>query len=491
LAQPEVDSTHGGACASRLPATTPTVGGSSTLVSLQLQGGPGSAFPQPSPFAAFAAGLPTLNSGRADRVHSHVLTPSVDPCAMSIMPLIADERPARSAGEAGEGSQAALEGQAPSEGASSTLEVARHPVAGAAAAASSSEAAEPAEAAAAPKRRRSLGPKKAPKQQKGGQQEELMSLVASVDEEPSAPTSIAVSAEAEAQLFGPMPGEIAGAAASADTPASGAGEAKLRARSKTGAKRLRCTCKNSKCLKMYCDCFAAGEYCGDCGCVNCANNKENDTDREEARRSVLKRNKHAFDPKVKVSDATLAGTAVHAKGCKCHKSRCQKNYCECYSVRAVQPSRPAHAPLPRVNVSKRARARPRADGCRVHRRVPLQGLRQRQAGRRRRRRPRCGGPGGARPPTHAATRRLLSRAGAPQAPRDLHVMTGADGSMQLTVGGQTVAFDDALGDGAEHDAFAINALNCDELIDVAGGAAVATAAPAARYRGSVVPPAAR
>ena len=112
-------------------------------------------------------------------------------------------------------------------------------------------------------------------------------------------------------------------------------------------------------------------------------------------------------------------------------------------------------------------------------------------GRRRRRRPRCGGPGGARPPTHAATRRLLSRAGAPQAPRDLHVMTGADGSMQLTVGGQTVAFDDALGDGAEHDAFAINALNCDELIDVAGGAAVATAAPAARYRGSVVPPAAR
>eukprot|EP00730_Choanoeca_flexa_P004123 TRINITY_DN11605_c0_g1_i4.p1 TRINITY_DN11605_c0_g1~~TRINITY_DN11605_c0_g1_i4.p1 ORF type:complete len:231 (+),score=7.43 TRINITY_DN11605_c0_g1_i4:333-1025(+) len=33
-----------------------------------------------------------------------------------------------------------------------------------------------------------------------------------------------------------------------------------------------CNCKNSKCLKLYCDCFAHGGYCGpNCNCSNCQN----------------------------------------------------------------------------------------------------------------------------------------------------------------------------------------------------------------------------
>lgn len=40
-----------------------------------------------------------------------------------------------------------------------------------------------------------------------------------------------------------------------------------------------CNCKNSRCLKQYCVCFARGGLCGpECACVNCANNNE---DREE------------------------------------------------------------------------------------------------------------------------------------------------------------------------------------------------------------------
>lgn len=40
-----------------------------------------------------------------------------------------------------------------------------------------------------------------------------------------------------------------------------------------------CNCKNSRCLKQYCVCFARGGLCGpECACVNCANNSE---DREE------------------------------------------------------------------------------------------------------------------------------------------------------------------------------------------------------------------
>ena len=38
----------------------------------------------------------------------------------------------------------------------------------------------------------------------------------------------------------------------------------------------KCNCKKSKCLKLYCDCFANGGFCGpSCSCVNCANKVEN------------------------------------------------------------------------------------------------------------------------------------------------------------------------------------------------------------------------
>ena len=37
-----------------------------------------------------------------------------------------------------------------------------------------------------------------------------------------------------------------------------------------------CNCKNSRCLKQYCVCFARGGLCGpECACSNCANNSEN------------------------------------------------------------------------------------------------------------------------------------------------------------------------------------------------------------------------
>ena len=38
----------------------------------------------------------------------------------------------------------------------------------------------------------------------------------------------------------------------------------------------KCNCKKSKCLKLYCDCFANGDFCGgSCSCTNCANKMEN------------------------------------------------------------------------------------------------------------------------------------------------------------------------------------------------------------------------
>jgi hypothetical protein len=40
-------------------------------------------------------------------------------------------------------------------------------------------------------------------------------------------------------------------------------------------KGKQCNCKNSRCLKLYCECFASGQYCepGVCNCTNCFNNR--------------------------------------------------------------------------------------------------------------------------------------------------------------------------------------------------------------------------
>ena len=93
-----------------------------------------------------------------------------------------------------------------------------------------------------------------------------------------------------------------------------------------------CNCKKSKCLKLYCECFQAGEYCKGCNCKNCQNNAEFETARQAAVAAVLERDPYAFSGKVKdMPDAKEAGgRAAHYKGCKCKKSGCLKKYCECY-----------------------------------------------------------------------------------------------------------------------------------------------------------------
>ncbi len=59
-----------------------------------------------------------------------------------------------------------------------------------------------------------------------------------------------------------------------------------------------CNCKRSNCLKLYCDCFASGEYCVNCNCTGCYNNIENETSRAAAVRAILDRNPTAFRPKI-------------------------------------------------------------------------------------------------------------------------------------------------------------------------------------------------
>ena len=46
----------------------------------------------------------------------------------------------------------------------------------------------------------------------------------------------------------------------------------------SGGKRI-CSCKKSRCLKLYCECFAAGDLCGGCKCMDCANDGQHEPER--------------------------------------------------------------------------------------------------------------------------------------------------------------------------------------------------------------------
>jgi len=54
-----------------------------------------------------------------------------------------------------------------------------------------------------------------------------------------------------------------------------------------------CNCTKSQCLKFYCDCFAAGEFCVGCNCKDCLNEHDSE-EREKAVKLCMERNPFAF-----------------------------------------------------------------------------------------------------------------------------------------------------------------------------------------------------
>ncbi|KAI5060023.1 hypothetical protein GOP47_0024443 [Adiantum capillus-veneris] len=112
---------------------------------------------------------------------------------------------------------------------------------------------------------------------------------------------------------------------------------------KSGDSCKRCNCKKSKCLKLYCECFAAGVYCVDsCTCQGCFNKPEFEDTVMDTRQQIESRNPLAFAPKIirtiessptkRDESRDTPASARHKRGCNCKKSHCLKKYCECFQA---------------------------------------------------------------------------------------------------------------------------------------------------------------
>lgn len=108
----------------------------------------------------------------------------------------------------------------------------------------------------------------------------------------------------------------------------------LRVQKKIASKRKKvgthqCQCKLSKCLKLYCACFSSKNRCSDsCQCTGCYNTEELTELTDMVYKDTVEKNPLAFTDKFKVIEGDEK--KLHARGCNCTKTNCQKNYCECF-----------------------------------------------------------------------------------------------------------------------------------------------------------------
>lgn len=87
-----------------------------------------------------------------------------------------------------------------------------------------------------------------------------------------------------------------------------------------------CGCLTSNCLRRYCKCFSGQGYCSEgCGCVDCFNTAEYETERQVVIVKTKEICRTSFTPKIL---QTESGAKINAEGCRC-KSGCKSQHCLC------------------------------------------------------------------------------------------------------------------------------------------------------------------
>lgn len=97
-------------------------------------------------------------------------------------------------------------------------------------------------------------------------------------------------------------------------------------------KGQQCSCKNSQCLKFYCECFKEGRPCVDCECRNCANELGNALLNHTIVKLQAEKERAIVKLKWKQIKASTPETNLlqEVKPCNCKNSGCVKGYCDCY-----------------------------------------------------------------------------------------------------------------------------------------------------------------
>jgi len=97
-----------------------------------------------------------------------------------------------------------------------------------------------------------------------------------------------------------------------------------------------CNCRKSKCLKLYCECFAAGYLCAEiCKCQECRNNPVHKEERDRACEETVRKNARAFEPKIAKDQAqVLASRSPLLTSC-ISGARCPQKVLTVYRSRTI------------------------------------------------------------------------------------------------------------------------------------------------------------